>query len=47
LNYSVNLNFARKKWVDNTFIFESKMIKSAPYSVYDDEGIKEKKEKAF
>ena len=27
--------------------YESKMIKSAPYSVYDEEGIKEKKEKAF
>ena len=27
--------------------YESKMIKSAPYSVYDDEGIKEKKEKVF
>jgi DNA-binding Lrp family transcriptional regulator len=27
--------------------YESKMIKSAPYSVYDEEGIKEKKEKVF
>ncbi|MDQ3984111.1 MAG: GAF domain-containing protein [Thermoproteota archaeon] len=27
--------------------YESKMIKSSPYSVYDDEGIKEKKEKVF
>jgi len=27
--------------------YESKMIKSTPYSVYDEEGIKEKKEKVF
>ena len=27
--------------------YESKMIKSAPYSIFDEEGIKEKKEKAF
>lgn len=27
--------------------YESKMIKSTPYSVYDEEGIKQKKEKVF